>query len=189
MKNGGNAVRDPKELALHYMRTLVDVARESFLILDNNLRVLSANPIFYQTFQVNATETEGKPLYDLGNGQWNIPELKKLLEEILPKDKVVRNYEVTHAFEKIGQKTMQLNARQVDTVQLIIIAIEDVTVRKSLEKKLGEEAKTLTIKVEDRTKELEERVNELERMNKLMIGREMKMIELKKQIEKLQKNK
>lgn len=76
--------KDSKELALHYMASLVDVARESFLILDAKLRVLSANPIFYQTFQVSSEETVNKLLYDLGNGQWNIPELKTLLEKILP---------------------------------------------------------------------------------------------------------
>src|SRR3989338_3796276 len=106
-------LEESKTLALHYMKTLVDVARESFLILDANLRVISANQIFYQNFRVTSTETEKKPLYGLGNGQWNIPELRRLLEEILPKKKVVRDYEVTHVFEAIGQKTILLNARQI----------------------------------------------------------------------------
>ena len=191
MKNtkvNNEKIKDSKELALHYMATLVDVARESFLILDSDLRVISANPIFYQTFQVKLAETVNKLLYDLGNGQWNIAELKKLLEDILPKKKVVRNYEVTHTFESIGQKTMLLNARQIDSVQLIIIALEDITVRKNLERRLGENVKGLEIKVNERTCELESRVKELERMNKVMIGREIKMIQLKKEIEKL-KNK
>jgi len=60
--------------------------------------------------------TEGKLLYELGNGQWNIPELRKLLEEILPSKKVVKDYKVEHVFQTIGEKTMLLNAKQIDTV-------------------------------------------------------------------------
>ncbi len=133
-----NNSKESKELALHYMKTLVEVSRESFLILDANLRVISANPVFYQNFKVTPEQTENKLLYDLGNSQWNIPELKKLLEEILPQKKVVKDYEVIHDFETIGQKVMILNARQIDTVQLIILAIEDVSARKKLEEKSAE---------------------------------------------------
>jgi len=174
-----------KELALRYMKTLVDVARESFLLLDANLRVISANPTFYQNFQVSVKETENMLLYELGNGQWNIPELKKVLEKILPDKKEVRDYEVTHAFEKIGKKTILLNAKQIDSVQLIIVAMEDITIRKNLEEKLAEHAKGLEIKVADRTAELTKRVNELETLNKTMVDRELKMVELKKEIKEL----
>lgn len=184
-----DAPRESKELALHYMKTLVDVARESFLILDSDLRVISANPIFYQTFQVTSNETEKMLLYELGNGQWNISELKQLLEKILPGKKVVKNYEVKHVFETIGKKTMLLNAKQIDSVQLIILAIEDFTARKNLEEKLAEIAKDLTIKVEEKTRDLTERINELECLNKNMVGREIKMVELKKEIAELKKKK
>jgi hypothetical protein len=176
-----------KEIALHYMKTLVDVARESFLILDSNLKVLSANPIFYDSFQVKPKQTENKLLYQLGNGQWDIPELKKLMEEILPKEKTVNNYEVTHVFEKIGKKTMLLNAGQIDSVQLIILAIEDISSRKELEEKLDEYMKGLEAKVVLRTEELTGRIKELESLNKTMVGRELKMVELKKEIENLKK--
>lgn len=182
-----SSINESRELALHYMETLVDVARESFLILDSDLRVISGNPIFYKTFEVTSGDTEKKLLYDLGNGQWNIPELKKLLEDILPGKKVVRDYEVTHKFETIGEKTMELNARQIDTVQLIILAIEDVTVRKNLETKLSDTVKSLAIKVDERTKELNERVKELELTNKSMVGRELKMVDLKEEIKRLEK--
>jgi PAS domain-containing protein len=114
------------------METLIDVARECFLILDPELRVISANPIFYETFHVSEKQTENRFLYDLGNGQWNIPGLRSLLEKILPEKKIVKNYEVTHVFETIGEKVMLLNAREIDTVQLIILAIEDITPRKEL---------------------------------------------------------
>ncbi len=179
--------KESKELALHYMKTLVDVARESFLILGADLRVISANPIFYQTFQVSREETENRLLYELGNGQWNIPELKKLMEEILPKEKNVSNFEVMHTFESIGEKTMLLNAGQIDSVQLIILAIEDITTRKGLEKKLTEYTASLEVKVAERTTELMDRVKELEALNKTMVGRELKMVELKKEIEGLKK--
>lgn len=188
MKNNNiKQQNESKDLALHYMKTLVEVARESFLILDSSLRVISANPIFYQSFKVLLEKTEGKLLYELGNGQWNINTLKNLLEKILPEKGVVKNYEVTHIFEKIGKKTMMLNARQIDTVQLIILAIEDVTDRKQLELEMANYTKGLEVKVAERTKELTNRVQELESLNKTMIGRELKMVELKKEIENLEK--
>lgn len=179
--------RESQSLALHYMQTLVEVSRESFLILDSNLRVVSANPVFYQNFQVSKEQTENVLLYELGNGQWNIPELKKLMEEILPEKKTVKDYQVTHVFETIGKKTILLNARQIDTVQLIILAMEDVTHRKDLEDKLAEHTKGLEFEVAQRTAELEDRVRELENLNKTMVGRELKMTELKKEIESLKK--
>src|SRR3989338_11212938 len=93
-KSKVNELKETKELALHYMQTLVDVARESFLILDRDLRVISANPTFYEVFRVSPKETENTLLYDLGNCQWNIAELRSLLEDILPQKEVVRDYVV-----------------------------------------------------------------------------------------------
>lgn len=183
-----NDTSESKKLAIHYMKTLVEVAREAFLILDSDLRVISASPTFYTNFKVSPKETEGKLLYKLGNGQWNISELKKLLEEILPKKKMVKDYEVEHTFETIGKKIILLNASQIDSVQLIILAMEDITVRKDLEEKLARQTKDLEIKVTERTKELADRVEELERMNKIMVGREMKMVELKAEIQKLKQS-
>ncbi|MGA3292191.1 MAG: hypothetical protein ABSC49_03560 [Candidatus Microgenomates bacterium] len=162
MKNDNS---DSRESAVHYMSSLIDVAHEPFLILDADLKVVSANPTFYKNFQVSKEETEGKFLFDLGNGQWNIVELRKLLKDILPEKKIVLDYEVEHTFESIGEKTMLLNAKQVDTVQLIILAIDDITYRK----------------------ELDDRVEELQVANRNMVGRELKMIELKKEIERLKK--
>jgi len=178
---------ESKKLALHYMQTLVEVARESFLILDADLRVISANPVFYQNFRVTPAQTEKVLLYELGNGQWNIPELKKLLEEILPKSKVVKDYVVSHVFESIGEKTIVLNARQIDSVQLIILAMEDITVKKELEEKLAKYTTGLEATGVKQTAELVERVKELEEINKTMVGRELKMVELKKEIEELKK--
>lgn len=180
--------QEAKEIALHYMKTLVDVAREPFLILDAKLKVISANPSFYEVFQVRPRDTENQFIYELGNNQWDIPKLRRLLEEILPKDKMVKNYEVTHKFEKIGEKTMELNAGQIDAVQLIILAIEDITERTQFEKKILEHSKNCDDKVAQRTRELTERIAELESLNKTMVGRELKMLELKKEIDDLKKN-
>ena len=189
MKNNkaNGKAKESRELALHYMEALVDVARESFLILDPNLRVVMANQIFYQNFQVSKGATESQLIYELGNGQWNIPELKDFLEDILPNKKAMRDYEVRHVFETIGEKTMVLNARQIDSVQLIILAIEDVTDKKNLEEKLAEYAKGLEVKVAERTHDIATRVKELEALNKTMVGRELKMVELKKEISDLKK--
>jgi len=131
-------LEDPKKTALHYMTTLVEVAREAFLIMDADLRVISANDVFYHIFRVEPSQTEGKLLYELGNGQWDIPEFRRLLEEILPLKKVVKDFEVKHIFETIGKKTIELNARQIDTVQLIILALEDITESKNIAEKFEE---------------------------------------------------
>ena len=190
MKTNKIKVSGPKELkhvALYYMKTLAEVARESFLILDADLRVILANPIFYKNFLVMPKETEGRLIYDLGNGQWNIPELKKMLEAILPTKKILEDYEVTHVFEKIGEKTIQLNAMQIDSLQMIIIAMEDITKRRMLEKKLAKHAEDLESIIADRTEETMCKIKELESMNKMMIGRELKMVELKEEIQDLKK--
>ncbi|MBI2050128.1 MAG: hypothetical protein HYT35_01580 [Candidatus Staskawiczbacteria bacterium] len=183
----GKNIKNDKYIALHYMETLVDVARESFLILNSNLRVISANPIFYKSFSVSPKQTNNKLIYELGNGQWDIPKLKKLLRRILPDKKVVKDYKVTHVFETIGEKTILLNARQIDSVQLIILAMEDVTIQERLEKKLAEYSKELEVIVEKRTKELNNRIKELESLNKTMVGRELRMVQLKKEIEDLKR--
>ncbi len=184
---GQSNLSKSKELALHYMKTLVEVARESFLILDANLKVISANSIFYQNFQVTPAETENKSILNLGNGQWDIPELKILLEKILPEKKVVKDYVVSHLFEQIGQKTIVLNARQIDSVQLIILAMEDISAKDNDSKKLVQTAKDLSATVVDRTNELNNQIKTLEILNKSMIDRELKMVELKKEIEDLKK--
>lgn len=190
VKKDKSESKESQDLALHYMKTLVEVARESFMILDSDLRVVAANPTFYQNFKVSADQTENVFLYELGNGQWNIPLLKSLLEEILPMKKVVKDYEVKHTFQTIGEKTILLNARQIDidTAHMIVLAMEDITVRKELEIKLAEYTTGLEDKVEERTKEIADKVRDLESLNKVMVGRELKMIELKKEIEDL-KNK
>jgi len=182
-----STANEDQKVALHYMETLVDVAREAFLILDANLRVVIANQTFYQYFRVSKEATEKILLYELGNRQWDIPEFKRLLEEILPQKKVVNNYEVTHSFEAIGERTILLNARQIDSVQLIILALEDVTDRKQIEREKAQYTELLEAKVGERTAALTKQIEELASLNKSMIGRELKMVELKKENEALKK--
>jgi nitrogen-specific signal transduction histidine kinase len=180
-------------VAWTYIKTVVDTLREPFLILDKDLRVISANKSFYSIFKVTKKETEGTLVYKLGNGQWNISKLKILLEDILPKNTFFEDFRVEHEFPKIGLKIMMLNARRIyspgEERPIMLLAMEDITKQKLLENKLRTYAKQLTLEVAKRTAELEVRVNELERINKVMIGREIKMIELKKEISKLKNKK
>jgi len=176
-----------RKKALHYIETLVEVAREPFLILDRSLRVIRANYSFYRTFRVTAKQTERKFVYDLGNKQWNITKLKRLLEDILPKRKVFKDFEVDHKFPKIGRQVMILNARQVDSVQLIILAFENVTAKKEIEEQAKKYTKKLEVEVAKRTKELDIRIRDLEELTQVMVGRELKMSELKKEIARIKK--
>lgn len=116
-----------------YIKTVVDVVREPMLILDKNFCVLAANEPFYKTFQVEPKDTIDRLLYDLGNGQWKIPELHKFLSDILPKQTFFKGFEVAHDFPIIGRKVMIINARQLHFKEetsfpaIILLAMEDVT--------------------------------------------------------------
>jgi two-component system, chemotaxis family, CheB/CheR fusion protein len=110
-----------------FYKEITETVREPFVILDNNLNVVTANTAFYRKFKVKKKDTEGERIYDLGNSQWDSPELRELLENILPAHRVLSNYAVTHNFPTLGARTILLNARQVDRKQLILIAMEDVT--------------------------------------------------------------
>ena len=92
---------------------IVDAIREPLLVLDPDLRVIAASRSFYRTFAVTPRKTEGKLVFDLGGGQWNIPKLRTLLEDIIPKRRTVESYEVDHEFPAIGRRVMLLNARRV----------------------------------------------------------------------------
>ncbi|PZR28749.1 MAG: PAS domain-containing sensor histidine kinase [Citrobacter freundii] len=122
-----------------YLNSIIETVRESLLVLDRELNVLSANRSFFRTFEVDEGETVGRKLYDLGNGQWNIPTLRALLEQVLPTNNPVLDFEVQYDFPHIGQKQMLLNAYQVEHQGLykdrILLAIEDITIRKTAERR------------------------------------------------------
>jgi two-component system CheB/CheR fusion protein len=115
-----------------YADTLIETAREAILILDATLRVVSANLTFCRSFEVSREETHGRPVYDLGNGQWNIPKLRDLLERILVSDGQVEDFEVRHEFPRLGLRRMMLNARRIEPQlgqQFILLYIEDVSAK------------------------------------------------------------
>src|SRR5437588_609845 len=119
----------------NFAQNIVDTVREPLLILDAALRARTANRAFYQTFHVSPEETEDRLIYELGNGQWDIPALRTLLEDIVPQSSVFNDYELEHDFPSIGRRVMLLNARQlragIDT-ELLVLAMEDVTERRRI---------------------------------------------------------
>ncbi|MBW4667824.1 MAG: PAS domain-containing protein [Cyanomargarita calcarea GSE-NOS-MK-12-04C] len=124
------------EEARDYAEAIVDTVGEPLIVIDTDLRVLTANQSFYETFQVLPVETESRSIFELGNGQWDIPQLRSLLEEVLPQNKQIRNFEVEHDFGLIGCKTMLFSACQIlrSDSTTILLAIEDITERKLFEK-------------------------------------------------------
>jgi signal transduction histidine kinase/CheY-like chemotaxis protein len=119
-----------------YAQDVVDTVREPLLILDSSLRVHSANGAFYQTFHVSSEETENRLIYELGNGQWDIPDLRTLLEDIVPTSSVFNDFELEHDFPVIGRRVMLLNARKLrqgSHAELLVLAMEDVTERRRAE--------------------------------------------------------
>jgi two-component system CheB/CheR fusion protein len=136
------------EEAREFAQSIVDTVREPLVVLTAELRVQSANESFYRTFQVTHEDTDGRLIYDLGNRQWDIPDLRRLLEEILPQAKQLHDFTVEHTFETIGHRVMLLNARQIDSVALILLAIEDITDRRRVE----EERELLTRELSHRVK-------------------------------------
>jgi two-component system CheB/CheR fusion protein len=124
-------------------QAIVETVREPLLVLNEDLRIRSANHSFYRTFDASPDETVGRPLYELGDHQWDIPRLRDLLEHILPQDDQFRDFEVKHDFPNIGRRTMLLNARRLRRdggAELILLAIEDITRRKHLERSLAVKA-------------------------------------------------
>ena len=116
---------------------IVDAIREPLLVLDPDLRVIVASRSFYRTFAVTPRKTEGQLVFELGDGQWNIPGLRALLEDIIPKRRTVEAYEVEHEFQTIGRRVMLLNVRRLfdedGSASAILLAIEDVTRRRDAE--------------------------------------------------------
>ncbi|MFZ2054453.1 MAG: PAS domain S-box protein [Candidatus Aminicenantales bacterium] len=148
------------KVLLEYANSIIATLREPFLVLDKNLQIISANRIFYTTFEVKEKDTIGRLLPDLGNSQWNVPKLLQLLKEVIPEKKIVKDYEIEHIFEQIGRRVMLLNAHQLrvpkhvaaviaagvrkeggggeeeEEEKLILLAIENITERKRMQEEL-----------------------------------------------------
>jgi len=133
LKRSEQEIKGARDYALAILRTTPN----PLLVLRTDLKVDAANEAFYQAFKVAPADTEGRLIYDIGNRQWNIPKLRELLEDILPRNSVFNGYEVAHEFETLGHRTMLLNARRMHSEtgvpERILLAIEDITARKEAE--------------------------------------------------------
>ncbi|BAZ16748.1 signal transduction histidine hinase [Calothrix sp. NIES-4071] len=137
----------------NYAQAIVETMREPLVVLDASLKVITANRAFYDQFQVTTTQVEGRNIFELGNGQWNIPDLRALLSQIIPSNNQLsefQNVQVEHEFEQIGHKIMFLNARkmsQPNHSDMILLAIDDITEQAELQK---ERARILEIEQSSR---------------------------------------
>jgi two-component sensor histidine kinase len=146
-------------------QAIVDTVREPLLVLDKDLGVLAASRSFYLTFKVAKADTIGRPLYALGDGQWDIPRLRLLLENIVPEHGVMDDYEVDHDFPDVGRRTMLLNARKVfyegNSHTTMLLGIEDITARRALEREREDllcKQQALVLEKDVLLRELEHRV-------------------------------
>ena len=151
--------------AKEYAESIIDTIREPLIVLNNKLNVISANNSFYKIFKVSKKETIGKKIYNLGNRQWDIPKLRRLLEEILPEKTIFDNFEVEHEFQKIGKRTMILNARRIPPPpaqpERILLAIENITEKKKAQEKVKERTAEL-LENKEKLKKSYEKLKELD---------------------------
>jgi two-component system CheB/CheR fusion protein len=128
--------------ARDYSESIVKTVQAPLIVLDANLNVKTANEAFYEEFNTTIAETENKAFFEIGNGDWNIPELEELLLTVIPTDRKVKSFEINHVFEKIGAKTILVNACKIpqegDEIKLMLLALEDITERKQLENELAQ---------------------------------------------------
>ncbi|CAN5197995.1 hypothetical protein BH09PAT1_BH09PAT1_2570 [soil metagenome] len=126
------------ELDRDYAQAIVETVREPLVVLDADLRILTANRSFYKIFHVNKIDTEKKLIYNLGNGQWDHPKLRYLLNDILPQKSFFQDFEIEHEFPVIGKRVVLLNGRKIvqknHNEPMILLAIEDITEKKQIER-------------------------------------------------------
>ncbi len=125
-----------------FAHAITNTTREPLIVLNGKLKVVTANKSFYKVFSGTSGNTEGKKFYELNNNQWDIPQLRKLLESILPKDEKVENFEIAHTFKNLGERFLILNAREIRRENrknsLILLSIEDITHHRTMARKLEE---------------------------------------------------
>jgi transcriptional regulator with PAS, ATPase and Fis domain len=169
-----------QKAVINVFNNVLGSVREPLLVLDTSHKVVGANPSFYKDFCVTQENTEGVLIYDLGNGQWDIPKLRELLEKVLPRNSAFNDFEVAHSFEKIGPKIMHLNARRIYLksidAQMILLAIEDVTKREYYKRNLED-------LVENRTSELAQAKQAVEKEKEIAEEALVKVKQLEKQLE------
>lgn len=165
------------EAERNYSESIVANIREPLLVLNKKLRIRTANNAFFNQFDLKEKETVGSLIYDLGDKMWDFPEIRKLLEDIIPDKPIVVDYEVTHTFPGIGELHLLLNAREVtkddEAENLILLSVEDITEqvkererRREIQEK---HTKELEEKIEERTVELKHAIEELREMNKELV--------------------
>jgi len=156
-----------------YAEGIVQTVREPLVVLDLELRVVSANRAFYQTFQVTPEATQGQRVYDLGNGQWDIPKLRTLLEDVLPTHTSFQDFEVEHEFPSLGHRVMLLNARRIyrriDEAPLSLLAIEDITTRRRAEAEIAAKSKELETLLYVTTHDLSEPLRSIENFSHMVL--------------------
>lgn len=154
-----------------YIKTVVDVESEPMLILDKDFRVMAANKAFYSTFKVKNSVTEGELVCELGNGQWKIPVLQRLLDDVLEDQKHFKGFQVAHEFPTIGRRVMILNARQIHIVMkdekdtfppIILLAMEDVTDLLVVAESLASHANKIEARLTERAQKLESTITKLQ---------------------------
>ena len=159
--------------AWEYAENIVETVREPLVVLNPDLKVLTSNRSFYNTFKVTPEQTIGNFIYDLGNRQWDIPKLRVLLEEILPHNAVFNDYEVEHDFPDIGYKIILLNARQVSRKNIgshiILLAMEDITERREAEKSLAKKQQELEKTNRSLEALIDEAVDDLRRKDQIIL--------------------
>lgn len=173
MENEGKNKQQEIQEAREYAECIINAVREPLVILDGNLKIISVSRSFYDIFKVTPEETIGRLIYDVGNRQWDIPKLRELLENILPKATSFDNFEVEHDFPGVGKRIMLLNARQIPRASgkshIILLAIEDITESKKILDGLREE------------------IRRLEALQRTASAREHTMMELKRKVDELER--
>jgi len=168
-KNKEQEIQEARE----YAECIINAVREPLVVLDQGLKIISVSRSFYDIFKVKPEETIGQLIYDVGNRQWDVPKLKELLENILPKSASFDNFEIEHDFPGLGKRIMLLNARQIPRPSgkpnIILLAIEDITESKKILDGFREE------------------IRRLEALKRTASAREHVMMELKRKVDELER--